>query len=126
VRTQKLGGLAAERGNKAERVVAAWLEAQGYELVALNLRIGYLEIDIVARREELIVVVEVRTRAGRSYTTGYGSLGQEKRRRVRLAADRLWWRRYANDPTAERLRIDAATVRFTDAGIALEYCEAAF
>lgn len=113
-------------GRDAERVVAEWLEVQGYQVVATNLRLGYLELDLVARRGPLIVVVEVRSRAGSSYTTGFGSLSETKRRRVRLAAERLWQRRYALDGTAQRLRIDAATVRFTQAGVVLEYCEAAF
>jgi putative endonuclease len=41
--------------------VAAWLAGQGYDIVATNLRLGALEIDVVARKGPVIAVVEVRT-----------------------------------------------------------------
>ncbi len=110
----------------AEGVVANWLITQGFCLVARNLRLGHLELDIVARRDELVVVVEVRARSAGSYTTAFGSISATKRERIRCAARRLWRARYANDPTVQRLRIDAAAVHFGPSGPVLEYCPGAF
>jgi Holliday junction resolvase-like predicted endonuclease len=90
------------------------------------LRLQYLELDIVARRGELIVVVEVRERGSGAWTSGFGSLDGRKRYRVRLAGQRLWQRRYQRDPTVNRLRFDAASVRFGPGGVEIEYVEAAF
>ena len=73
-------------------------------------RVHLPELDVVARRGDLIVVVEVRARGASSWTTGFGSLNGKKRYRVRLAGQRLWQRRYRNDPTVNRLRFDAASV----------------
>lgn len=107
--------------------MARHLVTLGFEIVALNLRLQYLELDVVARRDELIVVVEVRSRRTGAWTTGFGSLDGRKRYRIRLAGQRLWERRYQHDPSIKRLRFDAASVVFTPDGQAkVEYVEAAF
>ena len=118
--------VACVRGRCAERVVAAWLVERGFDIVATNLRLGHYELDIVARLGPLIVVVEVRTRAARAWTSAFGSVDAGKRRRIRLAGERLWQRRYRNDPSAERMRFDAASVSFEEKEPQIEYAVAAF
>lgn len=113
-------------GRAAERAVADFLVARGFAVVALNLRVGHYELDVVARRGPLIVVVEVRTRGSGSLTSGFGSLVASKRLRVRRAGERLWQRRYRSDPSAERLRFDAASVSFVGNVPHVEYAPAAF
>ncbi|MBN1607554.1 MAG: YraN family protein [Polyangiaceae bacterium] len=111
----------------AERAVSEYLVARGYEIVASNLRMGYLELDLVARKGQVVAVVEVRTRGPRAWTTGLGSMGPLKRQRIRRAGERLWQRRYRNDDSVERMRFDAASVRFDARGVAsVEYVIAAF
>jgi hypothetical protein len=68
----------------------------------------------------------VRARSARAWTTGFGSLDGKKRYRVRLAGQRLWQRRYRNDPSVNRMRFDAASVVFGANGPVVEYVEAAF
>ncbi|HOU90066.1 MAG TPA: YraN family protein [Polyangiaceae bacterium] len=114
------------RAARAERAVAAHLRALGYEIVATNLRLGHLELDVVARRGPLVVVVEVRHRGRGAWTSGFGSIDPAKQRRVRRAGERLWQRRYRDDATAERLRFDAASVSFDGDRALVEYVEAAF
>jgi putative endonuclease len=106
--------------------VAQWLKARGYAIVATNLRVGHLEIDIVARQGPVIAVVEVRTRGQGSWTTPFGSVDPAKRTRLRRAGERLWQRRYKHDPSVERLRFDVASVKLTEAGPEIEYATAAF
>ncbi len=107
--------------------MVAWLERQSAQIVARNLRLGYLELDIVARWGEVIAVVEVRTRGRRAWTHGLGSIDGKKRYRVRLAGERLWQRRYRDDPTVTRLRYDAASVTLhADGSGDVEYVKAAF
>jgi len=102
------------------------LSSHGFEVVATNLRLSYLELDVVARRGELIVVVEVRSRSNGAWTSGFGSIDGKKRYRIRLAGHRLWQRRYRNDMSVKRLRFDAASVVFGPHGPVIEYVEAAF
>jgi len=102
------------------------LGERGFQIVALNLRLSYLEIDVLARRDDLIVVVEVRSRAAGAWTSGFGSIDGKKRYRIRLAGQRLWQRRYRSDLSVKRLRFDAASVVFAPDGPVIEYVEAAF
>ena len=102
------------------------MSERGFQIVAVNLRLSYLEIDVVARRGDLVVVVEVRSRGSGAWTSGFGSLDGKKRYRIRLAGQRLWQRRYRHDLSVKRLRYDAASVVFTPGGPVIEYVEAAF
>jgi putative endonuclease len=50
-------------GLSAESGAAAYLMAKGYRIVAKRFRTPYGEIDIVARRRNLLVFIEVKARA---------------------------------------------------------------
>ena len=118
--------LRAARATAAERAVAAYLRRNGYQIVALNLRIGRLELDVVARDGRVIAVVEVRTRGPGAWTTGFSSMDRKKRERVRRAGQRLWRDRYRRDSSVDRLRFDAASVTFDGDRPVIEYVKAAF
>ena len=120
------GGTRGALGARAEGVVARYLEAAGFSIVARNLRIGLLEIDIVARHADLIAIVEVRTRGATAWTSGFGSLTAAKRARIRRAGLRLWRQRYRDDPSVAHLRFDAACVHFEATEARVEYAVAAF
>lgn len=81
---------------------------------------------MVARRGDVIAVVEVRSRSAAAWTSGFGSIDGRKRHRIRLAGLRLWQRRYQRDLSVKRLRFDAASVVFGPNGAEIEYVEAAF
>lgn len=113
-------------GSRAEALVARFLERRGYAVVARNLRVGRLELDLVVRRGAVVAVVEVRTRGTTAWTTGLGSIDAKKRLHVRRAGERLWQRRYRHDPSVERLRFDVASVRLDRSPPTVEYVIAAF
>ncbi|NLE87357.1 MAG: YraN family protein [Myxococcales bacterium] len=113
-------------GREAEGLVVDYLLGRGFSIEATNLRLGALEIDIVARQGALVVVVEVRTRGPGAWTSGFGSISALKRKRIRWAGERLWRMRYRNDASVERMRFDAAAVTFGTTGPAVEYVEGAF
>jgi putative endonuclease len=115
-----------ELGRRAEALVLAWLVEQGYEIVATNLRLGALEIDVVARKGPVVAVVEVRTRGKTARTTAFGSVSRTKQMRLRRAGERLWQRRYRHDASVERLRFDVAAVRLDLDPPTIEYVVAAF
>ena len=120
------GGPRGVIGCRAEAAVVQFLERAGFVILARNLRLGRLELDIVARRAELIAVVEVRTRGATAWTSGFGSLTFGKQARIRRAGQRLWRERFQRDPTAIHLRFDAASVRFDDGEAHVDYVPAAF
>ena len=51
-----------ELGNKGEQIAAEFLSKKGYEITERNFIYDKAEIDIIARKESILVIVEVKTR----------------------------------------------------------------
>ncbi len=115
----------AELGRRAELAVADCLFALGFDLLARNLRLGHLELDVVARKDSLLVVTEVRTRGPGSYVGPFASVTPLKRVRLFTAVDRLWRRRRSWMTGVDRVRIDVAAVSFVGRETHVEYVPAA-
>jgi putative endonuclease len=73
-------------GRAAEDAAAAWLERQGYRVLARNHAIRRGEVDLVCREGDTICFVEVRSRSRLDYGTPESSVGVRKARRVVAAA----------------------------------------
>lgn len=54
-------------GEFGEDLARKYLIKNGYDIIAGNIKIGYKEIDIIARKKELLVFVEVKTRTSSFY-----------------------------------------------------------
>lgn len=52
-----------ETGNRGEAIAAAYLAAQGWEILERNWRFSRAEIDIIAKEGKVLVFVEVKTRS---------------------------------------------------------------
>ena len=55
-----------KEGRKAEAHVARWLKLRGWTLLAKRFKVSEGEIDIIARRKNIIIFVEVKQRAALS------------------------------------------------------------
>ncbi|MBI5535055.1 MAG: YraN family protein [Deltaproteobacteria bacterium] len=114
-------------GARAESVVANYLVNLGFVILDRNVRVGHLEIDLLARLDDLVAVVEVRHRGSGSWQGPFESISPAKRERMRKAGKILWQRRFARDPTINRMRFDVAAVTFeVDDRASVEYVSAAF
>ncbi len=102
-----------ELARRGEVLVAEQLRAQGFEILGLNVRLGRLELDIIARRGSLLVVCEVRTRRKPAPVFPSETLGPQKLERLRRASAQ-WLREQPAGPRS--LRIDAAAVIFPGHG----------
>jgi putative endonuclease len=111
-------------GGAAEDAVAARLLSAGWVILARRLRLGRLEIDIVARRGEVVACVEVRGRRIDALVTAIDSVDWKKARRLARAA-RAIWPRFAADETVRVVRIDLATVTWGPRGADVEIVEGA-
>jgi putative endonuclease len=116
----------AALGVAAEDAVAAHLRALGLEVIGRNVRVGRLEIDLIARDGPVIAIVEVRTRGPTSFQRAFDSIDARKRARVRQAGETLWRTRFSADRGVERMRFDVASVAFTASGAVVEHVKAAF
>jgi putative endonuclease len=113
----------AELGRLAETRVAELLIAQRFKIVARNVRVGRLEIDIIARRGPLLVFCEVRARAHDRFVAPAATIDARKIARLRKAAAQ-WLR--SNGPGAVDVRFDAAAVVFDTPEGRIEYYEGAY
>jgi len=112
-------------GRRAEAAAVDYLRANGFEILGTNVRVGPLELDIVARLGDLVAIVEVRTRGRGSYVGAFESVDSRKRGRIVRAAARLWREMLSSDESIARLRIDVIAVTFEDGRTLVEHAEAA-
>jgi putative endonuclease len=73
-------------GRWGERLAAKALEAGGWQILARNYRAGRREIDIVVRRDRLLVFVEVKARGGEGYGPPEAAVTRLKRREIEAVA----------------------------------------
>ena len=85
-------------------------------MLAMNVRVGSFEVDVLARDGDTIALVEVRARGPRSWQAPLESISPRKRERLRKAGRRLWAERFERDPTVNTLRFDAAGVAWDGDG----------
>jgi putative endonuclease len=99
------------RGLAGERVAMAYLVSCGYEVEAHRFRLGRHDVDLVVRRERLVVFVEVKTR--RSTVCGSPLEGVSALKRHILSRVAILWRLRYGRP-GDTYRFDVVAVR--DAG----------
>lgn len=85
------------RGEAAENLAAAFLEARGLKILERNYRCRFGEIDLVAASGATLVFVEVRARQSEAFGGAAGSITVAKRRRLVAAARHYLARRPARD-----------------------------
>jgi putative endonuclease len=92
-------------GRWGEEAAAGYLAARGYELLHRNLRTPYGEIDLVARKDELTVFVEVKARTSRSLGPPEIAVGPRKQAHMQACA-----LHYAQQNRIDHWRIDVIAV----------------
>ena len=97
-------------GRAAEEIAAGALESAGVRGLLRNLRLGALELDIVAQREELVVIAEVRFRGPGAFAHPLASMTIAKRRTLVRAARELWTQKLRHRKDIRRVRIDVIAV----------------
>jgi putative endonuclease len=109
----------AGSGERGERLAAVWLRRErGFRIVARNWRSPRDrrdELDLVARDGEVLVFVEVKTRAAGALVTGYHAVDERKKAVMRRAIEAY----------LAGLRIKPRTVRFDIVEVALPGANAA-
>src|SRR5687768_8275993 len=75
------------RGLAGERLALAYLVSCGWDIEAHRFRVGRHEIDLVARRDDVVIFVEVKTRRSEACGTALEAVSRLKRRTIaRVAA----------------------------------------
>jgi putative endonuclease len=94
-------------GDRGELIAAEHLERAGWQVLHRNFRLGHKEVDLVARRGEVVAFVEVKTRAGLGYGHPLESITARKRREIFTVAG-AWIERFGAE--GDTYRFDAVSV----------------
>lgn len=97
---------AYRKGHRGEWLAALALMLKGYRIVARRHRTRLGEIDLIARRGDLVAIVEVKARP--TLVQAMDAVGHEAQRRIEGAAD-LWLSRQ-RDHARLSLRFDIVAV----------------
>ena len=74
-------------GKAGENAAAKYLEQNGYAIRDRNWRKNHLELDIVAAKDEGLIIVEVKTRSNTDCIEPQDAVNRQKIRRIVVAAD---------------------------------------
>jgi putative endonuclease len=77
---------ARELGRRGEQLAADYLRRLGYRVVGSGFLARRGEIDLVCRRGDRLVLVEVKTRTSSAFGGPAGAVGARKRRALQAAA----------------------------------------
>lgn len=80
--------MGSKTGLLAEIKAAGWLEDRGFQILDRNWHNRWCEIDLVARRGEVIHIIEVKFRANPNYGSGFDYINRDKLDRLQRAASR--------------------------------------
>ena len=100
-------------GRAAEEAAARYLIRDGWTLLGRNVRIGRGELDLIARRGDVLAFVEVKARRTAEYGTPEDAVDARKRRKVARLAEiwlsvRPWALRGVSDVRFDIVAVDAA------------------
>lgn len=77
------------RGHLAEEYAADFLEEQGFTIQELNWKTRWCEIDIIAIKQDVVYLVEVKYRKSTKQGMGLDYITQQKLKQMQFAAE-LW------------------------------------
>ena len=107
-------GTKREIGDRAEELVVHFLENAGLNIIEKNLRLGYVELDVVALDEsdtaEVLCFIEVKYRRGQGFGGALAAVTAQKQKRLHKAAARYLAKKYESVSLAPRCRFDVVTV----------------
>jgi len=114
-----------ERGRLGETMAASYLQLCGYRILERNYRFGHLEIDLLAARGNLLVVVEVKLRRSTAYGGAAAQVGRRKQRDLETAAVAFLKRHRSG--RGQRVRFDVLSLEFGGPGrLVIRHLENAF
>ncbi len=100
-----------EVGDLAENFIRTQYIRDGFAIISQNYHTRQGEVDIIARKGDLIAIIEVKARKDNSLVPIEYSVTKQKQRRVRLAATAFLQK---NNLLDKKIRFDVAFVSFNE------------
>jgi putative endonuclease len=111
-----------ELGTQGEKFAFEYLLSKGFEILEKNYRYLKAEVDLVVKKDELIIFVEVKTRATDYFGRPEESITKSKQKLLIEAADHYI---LSNDLKNE-VRFDAISIIINKKGVSINHIEDAF
>jgi putative endonuclease len=96
-----------ETGKLGEDLGAAWLIANGFELLHRNWKFSYYELDAIARKEGVLHFIEIKTRTSDMYGHPEEGVTPKKLERLMNAGEEY----LAQNPEWKRVQYDILSIR---------------
>ena len=91
-------------GERGERLARRYLEDHGYTILDQNYRTRYGELDLIATKDETLVVVEVKLRRGTGFGEPLEAITSRKQRTIRAITEEYL---LDKSPDFQTIRFDA-------------------
>ncbi len=78
-----------QKGSQYEQIAREYLSQQGYIIITSNYRYKHCEIDIIARKDDIIHFIEVKFRKDNSYGYPESFVTQAQQQRIKSAAEQF-------------------------------------
>jgi putative endonuclease len=109
-----------EIGRYGEQLAAAFLEKKGFQVLVRNYRASYTEIDLIVKRGDWIIFVEVKTRTSMAFGEPEQAVSKLKARHIFRAAEHYifstnWQGHVRFDVVSVKLGIEPVIDHFEDA-----------
>ena len=115
-----------EAGDRGEAMAAEYLRENGYEILASQFRCRFGEIDLIARRGDILCFVEVKLRKTSGFAPARAFVTAEKQRKLRLTAELYLLEHMTRHDPDLCARFDVAEVYDDETPPRIEYIENAF
>ncbi len=95
-------------GKKGEQIAVSFLQKKGYELLETNWTVGKAEVDIIVKKREVVIFVEVKTRQNNVF--GYPEEGVTDKKEALMMEAAVFYTNQLKHEAAIRFDIIAITI----------------
>lgn len=112
-----------QKGRKGEKIACGYLEENSFEILDCNWRYHHLEMDIVARKNGILHIIEVKYRSYGGIRSGEEAVDYPKQKRlIRAANAYVRLHHYSEEISLDILAIDY----YPDGSIQIRHLQHAF
>ncbi|MEO8147747.1 MAG: YraN family protein [Bacteroidia bacterium] len=111
-----------ELGLKGEQLALEYLTSKGFKILEKNYRYLKAEVDLIAKKDDLIILIEVKTRSTDYFGRPEEAISKSKQRLLIDAADHY----IQSNNLKNEVRFDAISIIINKKGISINHIEDAF
>ena len=94
-------------GTRGENIASIFLKENGYKIIDVNWKTRWCEIDIIAKKSDVMHFIEVKYRKSADYGDGFSYITPKKLQQMRFSAE-LWLHQsnYSGDCSLSAVSVD--------------------